>query len=468
MIELIIIAVYFLAVGIIGLASHRKIWRMADFMVAGRRYASFFITGSLLATIIGGSATVGLAGLGFSRGISGAWWLLVGSVGLIFLGLFLAKKVRGYALYTLPAIIQKQYNHQAALAASVLIVVAWIGITAGQILAAGKIFSSLEIGTPVIWMIVFTIIFVGYTVAGGQYALIRTDILDIVIIFTGIAIGVGATLWQLGGINALLNALPSDKLAFPLSSTFGGEDLISYLLLIGLTYVVGPDIYARIFCAKDGRTARTSALWSAALIIPFAFGVTLIGMGALVLFPQISPEQAFPSIITRMLSPVAAGFVLAALLSAVMSSASATLWSASTILTENIIGSVFKNQKSDSDSKSVSLSRWGILGVGLASLGLALVLNGVINALLFAYTIYTCGVILPVIAGFYKDKLKITPSAAVVAIIGGGTAGLASEIWNIRYLDIGALLLNLFLLLAVSLVETRIRNRRLIARNNAL
>jgi len=305
-------------------------------------------------------------------------------------------------------------------------------------------------------------------VAGGQYALIRTDILDIVIIFTGIAIGVGATLWQLGGINALLNALPSDKLAFPLSSTFGGEDLISYLLLIGLTYVVGPDIYARIFCAKDGRTARTSALWSAALIIPFAFGVTLIGMGALVLFPQISPEQAFPSIITRMLSPVAAGFVLAALLSAVMSSASATLWSASTILTENIIGSVFKNQKSDSDSKSVSLSRWGILGVGLASLGLALVLNGVINALLFAYTIYTCGVILPVIAGFYKDKLKITPSAAVVAIIGGGTAGLASEIWNIRYLDIGALLLNLFLLLAVSLVETRIRNRRLIARNNAL
>ena len=41
--------------------------------------------------IIGGSATVGMAGMGFTQGITGVWWLLVGSVGLIILGLFLAK-----------------------------------------------------------------------------------------------------------------------------------------------------------------------------------------------------------------------------------------------------------------------------------------------------------------------------------------------------------------------------------------
>jgi SSS family solute:Na+ symporter len=269
-------------------------------------------------------------------------------------------------------------------------------------------------------------------------------------------------LWHLGGISLLLNAVPPDKLSFPLSSKFGAADFISYLLLIGLTYVVGPDLYARLFCAKDVRTAKVSTLWAAGLIIPFAFCVTLIGMGALVLFPQISPEQAFPAIITGVLPSFAAGFVLAALLSAVMSSASATLWSASTILTVNIMGQGANNKKTENEAKSVSISRWGILFVGLASLGLAMVLNGVINALLFAYTIYSCGVILPVIAGFYKDKLKVTSTAALVAIIGGGTAGLASKIWNIRYLDLGALFLNLFLLLAVSLIENRIRARRVI------
>ena len=51
---------------------------------------------------------------------------------------------------------------------------------------------------------------------------------------------------------------------------------------------------------------------------------------------------------------------------------------------------------------------------------LALILKGVISALLFAYTVYTAGVILPVIAGFYRHKLKVTPSAALIAIIGGG------------------------------------------------
>ena len=460
MVELIIIVIYFLAVVVIGLTSHRKFWRLADFMAAGRKYTSFFIASSLLATIIGGSATVGMAGLGFNRGLSGSWWLLVGSVGLICLSLFLAKKVRSYALYTLPGIIEKQYNRRVALAASVLIVIAWVGVTAGQILAAGKIFSVLGIGTPVLWMIIFTLLFVGYTLAGGQYALIRTDILDIAIIFVGIVVGLVVMLWHLGGIGVLLTALPPDKLSFPLSAKFGAADLFSYLLLIGLTYVVGPDMYARLFCSKDGRTAKVSTFWAAALIIPFAFCVTLIGMGAWVLFPQISPEQAFPAIITGVMPPLAAGLVLAALVSAVMSSASATLWSASTILTVNIIGSVSKDSRSATEAKSVNLSRWGILAVGLASLGLALVLKGVINALLFAYTIYTSGVILPVLAGFYKDKLKVTSTAALAAIIGGGVSGLASKIWNIKYLDLGALLLSLLLLLTVSIVENRIKARR--------
>jgi len=76
-------------------------------------------------------------------------------------------------------------------AAAILIVIAWIGVTAGQILAAGKILSAVGVGSPVLWMIVFTVIFVGYTLYGGQYAIIRTDILDIIIIFTGILAGLG-------------------------------------------------------------------------------------------------------------------------------------------------------------------------------------------------------------------------------------------------------------------------------------
>ncbi|MBN1189549.1 MAG: sodium:solute symporter family protein [Dehalococcoidales bacterium] len=457
MLELIIIIVYFLAVAAIGMTSRQKNWRLDDFLVAGRKYSTFFIAGSLLATVIGGSATVGLAGLGFSRGLSGAWWLLVGCLGLIALGFLFAAKVRNFGLFTLPQIVARQYDSRVSLAASAVIVVAWTGVTAGQILAAGKILSILGMGSPVLWMVVFTLIFVSYTLAGGQFAIIRTDILDIVIIFAGIFTGLGLLLYQTGGLNALFNALPADKTSFPLSQQFGPLELLSYLLLVGLTYVVGPDMYSRLFCARNGRTAKISVFWAALLLIPLAFTITLLGMGAFILNPGASPEQALPSLFSGILPAWAAGLVMAALLSAIMSSASATLLSAGTILSVDIIG-FFK--KPEQEKGTLRNSRWCLLFIGIASLGLALLLKGVISALLFAYTVYTCGVILPVIAGFYRDRLHVTPHAALAAICGGGLSGLASRLLSIPYLDLSALAISLVLLLGVSLAENRLKAKK--------
>ncbi|MFC1934637.1 sodium:solute symporter, partial [Chloroflexota bacterium] len=439
MLELIIITVYFLGMIAVGIVSRRKAKGADDFFVAGRKGSSLFITGSLLATIIGGSATVGMAGLGFTQGLTGAWWLLVGSIGLIVLGLFFAKKVRKFALYTLPELVKEQYDDRVALTASILIVIAWIGIIAGQIVAAGKIMSVLAIGNPLWWMVVFSVVFVVYTVIGGQHAILRTDILQATIIFVGVFGGLALLLSRLGGLSRFMSSLPPEQFAFPVSSQFDGYGLVSLLLLVGLTYVVGPDMYSRLFCAKDAKVARTSALWAALLIIPLAFGITVIGMGASALFPQIGPEQAFPTVIKEVLPPFLGSIVLAALLCAVMSSADTTLMSASTILTVDIVGRI---KPSLSQEKILSLSRWGIVVLGICSLVLALVLKGVISALLFAYTVYTAGLILPIIAGFYRNKLKVTPVGALVAILGGGSAALISKLFDIRYLDVGSLLIS--------------------------
>jgi len=438
----------------IGVVSRGRVRGLDDFFVAGRRGSSLFITGSLLATIVGGSATIGMAGLGFRQGLTGAWWLLVGSIGLVVLGLFFAEKVRKFGLYTLPELVEKQYDGRIALAASILIVIAWVGIIAGQIIAAGKILSVLGMGSPLLWMVLFTVVFIVYTILGGQYAVTRTDILQIGVVFAGIFGGLALLLSHLGGLSGLRSSLSPEQFAFPLSPGFGGMELVKLLLLVGLTYVVGPDMYSRLFCARDIRTARVSVFWTALLLIPFAFGITLMGMGASVLLPQISPEQAFPAVIREVFPPLLGGVVLAALLCAVMSSADTCLLSASTILTLDIIG---RFKPSLSQERVLFFSRWGIVVLGLGSLALALTLGGVINALLFAYTIYTAGLILPVIAGFYKNRLKVTPVAALVAIIGGGSAALISKVCDIKYLDLGSLLISGLLLLLVSFIDNRVK-----------
>jgi SSS family solute:Na+ symporter len=425
MTQLLIIVVYFLAIIGIGVWSRRRAGSQDGFYVAHRKGSLPLITGSLIATAVGGSVTVGMAGLGFNQGLTGAWWLLVGSIGLVLLGVFFARKVRGSELYTLPELVEKQYDRRVSLASSILIVIAWVGVVAGQIVAAGKVLSILGIGSVDFWMIVFTIVFVIYAILGGQFSIIRTDVFQAGILFIGIFAALALVFSQVGGLDGLKSSLPADYFSFPTSPEFDWKMLLSFLILVGATYVVGPDMYTRLFCAKGEKTAQQSAIFTALLFIPLAFAITFIGMSAKVLYPEISAEGAFPQVITSVLSPGLGGLILAALVAALMSSADTCLLSQSVILTEDIVK---RAHPALDEGKTVLLTRLSLIGLGLAALGLALTLKGVISSLLFAYTVFTCGLVVPVIAGFYKGKLKVTPQGALVALIGGGIIGLLGKI----------------------------------------
>ena len=475
MLPLIIIIIYFIVMIGLGLTTRKQAKNAGSFFVAGRSGSTLFITGSLLATIIGASATIGMAGLGFTRGLTGAWWILVGSVGLIILGFLFARKVREYGFYTLPALVEKQYGHVPAMAASLLIVVAWMGIIAGQIIAAGKIMAVLGLGSLVIgsfqidgttlWMCISTAVFIFYTVLGGQRAVLKTDLWQTIIIFLGIFSGLVFVLLKVGGFRELVNGLPASYFSFPIGQKFDTIQLVNLLLLVGLTYVVGPDMYSRIFSAKDGRVARKSVFWTAGLLIPLALGITLIGMTAAVLYPNITAEQAFPTVIKNVMPPVLVGLVLAALLSAVMSSAVTCLMSVSTILTTDVI---HKFKPSITEDKLLVISKWGIVVLGLVALAVALLLKGIINSLMFAYTIYTAGLIPVVIAGFYKDKLRVTSLGAVTAIIVGGAIALIMKIYtsslknadSAALLNLVPLLISIILLFGVSWGERYFRKQQ--------
>jgi len=423
--QLIIVSIYFTVLLGVGWWSRSRTQSRDGFFVAGRRGSTLLITGSLLATVAGGSATIGVAGLGFEQGLTGAWWLLVGCIGLSILGLFFSARVRRLALYSLPELVGKQYGGRVAMAAAVLIVVAWTGVVAGQIVAAGKVLAILGIGEASFWMVIFTVILIAYAVLGGQLSILLTDVFQAVLLFIGISLAAVLVLTQIGGINELRLSLPAEYFSFPLNSQFGWKSLISLLVLVGTTYVVGPDIYTRLFCSRNEKTARNSALLSAPLLLLLAFGIVLIGMGAKVLYPGITAEQAFPQVIKEISSPVLSGLIIAALLAALMSSADTCLLSQSIILTEDIIKRL---RPAIDERKTVLLARINLVVLGFLALGLALVLKGVITSLLFAYTIFSCGLAVPVIAGFFREKLKLTSSAALIALVAGGTVGLLGKI----------------------------------------
>jgi SSS family solute:Na+ symporter len=156
--------------------------------------------------------------------------------------------------------------------------------------------------------------------------------------------------------------------------------------------------------------------------------------------------------------PIVSGIVLAALLSAVMSSAVTCLLSASTIFNVDILK---RFNTGMSEKQLLNYSRYGIVIIGLGAMFLALELKGIISTIMWAYTIFTTGIIIPVAAGFYKDKLRVTPTGALAAVIGGGLTGLLSKILTkVHYLDIGALLVAILILFIVSFIDVRIKKTK--------
>ena len=423
--DIAIVCIYFLGLIFIGSRSFRIVKGLDSFFVADRKAPLLFVVGSLFATIIGGSSTIGMAGLGFKHGLVGSWWLLVGAIGLFFLGLFLAEKVRGYSLYTLPEILEIQYGPEAKFFASGLIVVAWTGIIAGQIVAAGKILEVILKAPPSLLMIVTAFVFILYTLLGGQHSVVRTDTIQSLIIIIAILASIPLCLGKVGGISVMRETLGGDYFSFPVSQYFTWKSLATYLFLVGSTYLVGPDIVSRLFCSKDKKTAKKATITVALGLIPFAFIITLIGMSARVLFPQISPEASFPTMISHVFPIGLNGLIIAALLSAMMSSADTCLLTTSTILSVDIIKPMLKPNVGE--KKLLLLSRIFIVVIGIFSLIIALWLKGVISSLLLGYTVYTSGLVFPILLGFFRHRLKLTREGAIAAMVAGGGVALIGK-----------------------------------------
>jgi SSS family solute:Na+ symporter len=70
------------------------------------------------------------------------------------------------------------------------------------------------------------------------------------------------------------------------------------------------------------------------------------------------------------------------------------------------------------------ITRIGVIVIGVISLLIALKLKGIISSLLLGYTVYTSGLVIPVLFGFYAKNLKLSTTGVIAAVVGGGGMGL--------------------------------------------
>ena len=422
----LIVSIYLaLMLGVGVWCGRKRISSVTDFLLAGRRLGVVMGAGALAATHFGGGAVLGGAEYGYKYGIAGAWYGISTGIGLLALGLVTARRFRQLALFTVPDYLERRYGGKAVrLLGALLSLAAMVGILAAQVNAAGRAFEMLGItGT---WApVVAVAVFVAYTALGGLWAATISDVVQLTIGAVGLAIAAIVVVVRANAEGGMENLLVANGVGEGYFDPFGGgAAFVLWLLLPTVMYtLIGQDFYQRLFATKSADVARTAALAGGAFLVVVSVLPAVVGMGARALSGDaLQPGDAMPWVLGELMPPVVGGFILAAILAAVMSTADSLLTSATSHVVKDVWLEVFRNGRAADEASMLLVSRWVTVWVGVAALLIGLSLPGIVRTLIYSYTMYTAGVLVPVLGGVVWRGA--TRTGALAAIVIGSVVAL--------------------------------------------
>ena len=432
-----LLLIYFFVLGFICIRDLFKVKNFDDYVVAGRKQSSPLVFMSLMATVLGASATVGIAARAESIGFAAFWWLAVGAIGFWFQAAFLSKPVHDLDVRTLPEIAEKTVGKTGRKLVALIIAVSWIGIIAAQFAAvAGFIGLVLGHDAGTQSVLITAVIVIVYTLLGGQLSVVRTDALQFGILTLGFF---AAAIYLFGGFSGAENAAlqAADNLAASsstagnaglatfgnfnlLNEKFGASDLAIMLFTIGGAYFLGPDVISRNLVAKDATSARKAVVAGSFAILAFSVIIVLLGMWAATYAPATAGSATNP--LFRLASGVLplplAALLSVGLLSALLSSADTCLINSAAIFGSDIL-----------NTRRISVVRISVVVIGIIATYLALQGKDIIGLLTMAYSVYTPGIVAPLaVAIIAHKKFKVKKTLWYTGVIIGGLFGLIPAI----------------------------------------
>lgn len=410
--DVIVIILYLLVIALVGILGARKAKTSEDYIVAGRNLNFFMYFGCLAALILGGAATVGTAKMGYESGYAGIWYVTCQGIALALIGIFLAKKISKLKVLTIGEMLGNRYGAEARLISSIVSAIYTVMLTVTQIIAIGSVLN-VWIG----WDFTVSAIVAGgivlfYTILGGMWSVTLTDIIQFIIMTVGIFfIMLPLSLHEVGGLSGFVDSVPKEY--FHVTQD-GGINILKSLLLYTLGIMIGQDVWQRFFTARTVKVSKLGAYAAFGYAFLYAIVVVTIGMCAFIVVPNLDNAQnAFAGIAVEILPAGILGLVLAAVLSALMSTASGTLIASSTLIVNDIIKCFIKPEMSE--KQFLRVSRITTTIIGIFSMICALWIQDVLVALDIAFAFLSGALFFPII--FYFFWKRVTAKAVFYSIL---------------------------------------------------
>lgn len=421
-----IIGLYMAAMVGVGLLFARKQERTEEYFVGDRKMGAGHIGFSVVATDVGGGFSIGLGGLGFAMGLSGSWLLFTGLIGAWLSAVLVVPKIKtlgdakGWLTY--PDFLEHRFDGRTRLLAALVSGVGYAGFVGAQILAGAKLTTvAFDVNLTTAVLIMAAVV-IAYTALGGLQAVVYTDTIQWIVLLGGLILVALPAAWiEVGGWEAVKAAVPPGHLSF---TNVGWPQLLSWMLTIVPIWFVANTLYQRIYATRDVKTAKRAWYLAGLLEWPLmALMGTLLGLFGRVMYPTVESELGLPLLIKNVLPVGVVGIVLAAYFSAIMSTADSCLLAS----VGNFVNDVYqKYVRPEAEHREVlRVSRLLTLGLGAASVAVALTLPKVLDAILLAYAFMVSGLFAPTLAGLLWKRASAA-AAFWSMVVGGSVAVLLS------------------------------------------
>ncbi|MBA4804328.1 MAG: sodium/proline symporter PutP [Brevundimonas sp.] len=379
----ITLGLYFALMLAIGFWSYRESTDdVAGYMLGGRRLGPAVASLSAGASDMSGWMLLGLPGAMYLSGISSIWIAVGLFAGALANYLVVAPRLRVYTelardAITIPDYFDKRFEDRSRLlriVSAVVIVVFFTLYTSSGLVAGGKLFQS-AFGMDYAWGLWITAgVVLAYTMVGGFMAVSLTDFVQGCIMFVALVLVPIVALTHVGGVGGMTDTL--NGIDPGLLNLFEGMTAVGIVsaLAWGLGYFGQPHIIVRFMAVRSVRDVPMMRNIGMSWMLVTLLGALGTGLAGLAYATRTGLEVADPETIFILLSdvlfdPLVTGFLLAAILAAIMSTISSQLLVSSSSLVEDFYGVFLR--KSAPQKELVLVGRLAVLAVSLAAIGLA-------------------------------------------------------------------------------------------------
>ena len=379
-----------------------------EFILSGRRLSLGGFVATLVTTWYG--AILGVGENTFLYGIQ-TWFIFALPYYGFALGyaIWIAPKIREKKFLSIPDHFRSTYGENAGIISALFIT--FLASPAPYLLSMGILLQFLFGITLGVALLISTIFSVIYVWNGGFSAVVKTDILQFILMFVGFFLLIGFSWNEFGSPAVLINSIPESHLD-PL-----GGNTAQYVLVwffIAAWTFVDPGFYQRCAAAKSPETAKKGLLISIGFWAVFDCLTVLSGLYAVALIQTDQPLLSFPLLGTHILPIGIFGLFITGILATIMSTIDSLSLIRAITFGRDIL---WRIQRPQTNSNPVPLVRKGLVIISFLSLFLAFAVPSVVGLFYIIGSILIPGIILPFVFTLWNEKISLSERLASLWIV---------------------------------------------------